>query len=561
MQSLSFVERVLFYLFVALLASSAAFIVGRANASFLVDIPREGGSITEGIIGTPRFINPLLAASDADRDLSILVYSGLMRATPEGTLIPDLAERYTVSDDGLTYTFTLRDNLRFHDGSPVTAEDVVFTVALAHNPDVKSPRRANWEGVRVEALDNRTVRFTLGETYQPFLENTTLGILPKHIWEETTPDQLPFSTFNAEPIGSGPYQVAGFNRNTSGVPTRYDLTAWSGYALGKPYVTDISFRFYTNEDDLFDAFEKGDISQMSAITPNHALQLEADGYSVKTFPLPRVFGVFFNHNQAPVFTNIEVRKALSVAAPRADIVRTVLLGYGVPATTPIPPGLLASGTPGDTPSEEERIKEAQAILERNGWTFDEEARLYVQKTKNETTALQFTLATANTPDLKETAELLQDAWQKVGAQVDVEFFDTGSLNNDIIRPREYQALLFGQIIGRDLDPFPFWHSSQRNDPGLNIALYTNITTDEILENIRVTFARERLAELYEAFISEIAGDAPAVFVYTPDFIYAVDPNLKGLLLGTVTTPSERFIDIHRWYFHTDSVWPVFAHQN
>ncbi|MCI0619743.1 ABC transporter substrate-binding protein [Candidatus Wolfebacteria bacterium] len=548
------------YVFITLLIGSSLIMLGKVNAALLVEVPRHGGSITEGIIGAPRFINPLLAASDADRDLTQLVYSGLLHATPDGRLVPDLAERYSISEDGLVYTFTLRDNLRFHDGMSVTAEDVLFTVTLAQNPDVKSPKRANWEGVHVDAPDTQTVVFTLAEAYQPFLENTTLGILPKHIWEKTTPEQLPFNTFNADPVGSGPYRVTDFVRDDAGVPTRYELTAFDDHALGRPYITDLTFRFYTNEDDLFSALETGEVEHVSAITPENARALGDKGQRVETFPLPRVFGVFFNQNQAPVFTNIEVRKALAVAVPREKIVRDVLLGYGVPANGPIPPGLVTVDTPG-IENEEVNIAEAQAILERNGWTRDEEKGIYVKKTKNETTFLQFTITTANIPELKHTAELLQNTWGKIGTQVDIKLFETGNLNNEVIRPREYQALLFGQIIGRDLDPFPFWHSSQRNDPGLNIALYTNITTDQILEDIRTTHGEDELSRLYNEFSAEIAGDAPAAFVYTPDFIYIVNPDLKGLSLGTVTTPAERFLDITHWYFYTDLVWRPFSNYN
>lgn len=552
-RSFSFIERVLFYIFVALLVISTATLLGKLNAHLLVAVPAHGGTIDEGMIGAPRFINPLLAASDADRDLSQLIYSGLMKATPEGNLIPDLAEGYVLSEDGLVYTFTIRDDARFHDGRRVTAEDVVYTITLAQDSAVKSPRRANWEGVLVEALDEQTVQFTLSNVYEPFLENTTMGILPKHIWSATPPEQLPFNNFNVAPIGSGPYKIKDFKRNDAGVPEFYELEAFDHYTLGKPYITTLVFHFYTTEEALVEALRDGDIAQAHSLPPTIADELAVEGYTINSFPLPRVFGVFFNQNQAPVLANIEVRKALDIAVPRERIVDEVLRGYGTPITGPLPPGLRPL-TSFDLPKNP--IAEARDVLERNGWTFDDEQGVYIN---GDDEALTFSLATANTEELRHAAELIRDAWRTMGADVELTFLDTGPLNNERIRPREYDALLFGQIIGRDLDPFPFWHSSQRNDPGLNIALYANITTDAILEEIRTTFDARVLDKLYQQFEEELHGDTPAAFVYTPDFIYVTDEDIDGIELGTVTTPAERFLNVHMWHKYTDTVWPFFTH--
>lgn len=557
MQSFSFVEKVLFYTFVALLIASTIFLLGKLNSSFLVEVPAPGGGITEGVIGTPRFINPLLAISAADRDLTQIVYSGLMKATPDGTLIPDLAEGYVISDDGMTYTFTLRDNVRFHDGSAVTADDVLYTIGLAQNSSVKSPKRANWEGVLAEKVDERTIRFTLAQPYSPFLENTTMGILPQHLWEKTPPEQLPFSTHNVEPVGSGPYRVVNLKRTASGVPQYYRLVAFDHYALGKPFITDIEFRFYANEDELLKALKRGAVQNVNAISPDKAAELENNGRRIETFPLPRVFGVFFNQSEAPLFTNIEVRAALDAAVDKDRIVREVLSGHGVAIDGPIPPGLLKRARASENMPVAARIEQAKDILERNGWELGGETGIYMKETKEEDFLLSFSISTANTPELKRTAELVKENWERMGASVDLKFFDSGSLNNEVIRPRNYDALLFGQIIGRDVDPFAFWHSSQQNDPGLNIALYANITVDNLLEEIRTTFDEKALQNLYEAFAEEVTNDIPAVFIYSPDFIYVLDKDIKGAVLGTVTTPAERFLNVHEWHTRTDKVWKLF----
>ena len=549
-KSFTFVERILFYTFVTIFIGSGFVLVGTLNEKLLVEIPSRGGHVTEGIIGTPRFVNPLLVASDADRDVASLVYAGLMKATPEGTLIPELAESYTISDDGLVYTFVLREDATFHDGRPVTADDIVYTVSLAQDPTLKSPRRANWEGVLVEKVDPHTVTFTLSRAYQPFLENTTLGILPKHVWASTPIDQTSFSIFNIDPIGAGPYAVKNFKQTRAGVIEHYELTSFPQYALGEPYISRITLYFYTNEEELMKSLKNGTVSNVHDVPATFA-ETEKDTYTIMTYPLPRVFGVFFNQDEARVFTNKEVRVALDEVLNRQEIVQDVLYGYGREISGPIPPGLLATSP---AQKKETILVEAQGILERNGWEFDEEQGVYVKSD----VPLSFTLATANTPELKATAEHIQQQWGKLGAHVDISLFDPGALSNEVIRPREYEALLFGQIIGRDRDPFPFWHSSQRNDPGLNVALYTNITVDSALESIRTTFDEEERLELYDTFQEEISNDVPAAFVFTPDFIYIVDDDLNGIRLGTTITPSERFLNVHEWFINTQRVWGIFA---
>jgi len=554
--SLSFVERVILYTFVGLLFFSSIGLLAILNNKLLITVPAPGGAVVEGVVGTPRFINPVLALSDADRDLTTLLYSGLMRATPEGELIPDLAKTVSISDDGLTYTFTLKNNITFHNGELVTAADVVFTIKLAQNADVKSPKRANWEGVRVEALDKQTVQFTLAQTYAPFLENTTMGILPEHRWKDIPPEQLIFTTYNTEPVGSGPFVFVKAKRDSAGIPKEYELKRFDNYALGAPYLEIILLRFYPNEIELIRAFERGNVEHINSIGPEHLAEINTQNTIINTAPLPRIFGVFFNQDETSLFTSDVVREALTLAIDRDRLVEEVLGGYGTPTTDPLPTELSRSlfGTLTSSENTHPDYKKALALLTEAGWKQDPESGTLIQETDDETREFRFSLATSNNPELKRVAEIIQEEWAKIGIQVDLEFYEISSLNQEIIRPRNYQALLFGQIIGRDLDPFAFWHSSQREDPGLNIALYANITVDEALEEIRTTFDPDKLAKLYETFETEIQNDVPAVFLYSPEFIYLTKNNLKGIARGTITTPAERFLNAHEWHIFTQRVW-------
>lgn len=550
--NLSFIEKGIFYTFAILLVVSTVAILGTLNNKILVTVPAHGGAVTEGILGTPRFGNPILALSDADRDLTKLVYAGLLKAKPDGGFVPELAEAMpTVSEDGLTYTFTIREDAQFHDGTLVSADDIVFTITRAQNPAVESPRRASWEGVTVEKIDERTVQFTLPQAYGLFLENTTLGILPAHLWEHVPPEQMVFSERNIEPIGAGPFRIKNTVRTDDGIVSGYTLSAFKRYVLGTPYLKEIRLVFYTNEEALFETFRDGNVDNVHGLSQNRLTELE-NGFVSHTYPLPRIFGVFFNQSRNDIFTNREVRVALNDAVDRHALVDTVLDGFGQPVASPLPPGLMTTQL--DQIETVSNLENAVAILEENGWGKND-AGIYENEDGQE---LSFTLTTANVPELAKTAEMLKEMWENLGVRVTVALYDVGQLTSDVIRPREYDALLFGQIVGRDRDLFPFWHSSQRNDPGLNVALYANITTDAILENIRTSQSEAERTDFFEELESEIASDVPATFLFAPHFTYLTRENLEGVNLGVVVTPADRFLNVHEWYVDTNRVWEAFA---
>ncbi len=544
-------ERVLVGILLLLFVLGGLLLLGQVSRAFLIQVPAPGGSVSEGIIGSPRFINPLLATSDADIDLSLLIYSGLMKATPAGGLVPDLAESYTISPDELIYSFNIRKDIYFHDGTQLTANDVRFTVERAQDSLLKSPKRASWDGVSVEVINDHEIIFRLSQPYAPFLENTTMGILPENIWGSIDVDQFPFSQKNIEPIGSGPFKVVGLERNSVGVPDKYVLKAFSGYSLGRPYISKLIIRFYTNEAELLSAYRRREIEAASSISPHSLNSIKAK--RIENIPLPRIFAVFFNQNRAGIFTRKEVREALNLALDKEIIVEEVLASYGSPLESPLPPGILPDSEEEqeNTASTTERIIK---ILERGDWEKNENG---IWEHSDEG-PLAFSLATSNTVELKAAAELIEESWEKIGADVNLQIFEPGILNQNVIRPREYDALLFGEIIGRELDLFAFWHSSQRNDPGLNIALYANITTDKLLEDARTTLDRDERIKLFTEFEEEIQKDTPAVFVYAPDFIYVVPKRIKGLELGTVVVPGERFLNVHEWFIETNYVWSIFT---
>ncbi len=538
-------DRVIFYTLATLVAAASLLGLYALEQSILVEVPAYGGTLVEGEIGSPQFINPLLAISDADRDLSSLVYAGLMGLSGTGSLVPVLASGYTLSPDGKTYTFTLRDNAKFIDGTPVTAQDVVFTVRKAQDSGLKSPEYANWSGVGVSTVDAHTVRFVLQKPYAPFLGLTTLGILPSRLWQNISNEEFPFSTLETNPIGAGPFTVTDISRDASGLIKGVTLAKNPQYVLGRPYLDGIRFNFYARAEDLATAVRNGSVESAYGVSVKGAL----------TAPYARVFGVFWNPSEAQVYTRAEVRKALSLALNRQDIVDTVLGGYATPIMGPVPPGENVRQFP--VPEPKDPIAAAAQVMQSAGWTYDGNARAW-KNAGAKLTLDHITIRTSNVPELKNVASAVKKDWEAFGVRVDIELYEPGDLSQNVIRPRKYEALLYGMVIGRDQDLYAFWDSQERNDPGLNIALYTNKSVDALLEDARSsTSAAARTADL-QKIEDAVAADYPAAFIYAPDFTYAVPADLHGVVFPQIITPADRFATVASWYRSTDAVWPFLA---
>jgi peptide/nickel transport system substrate-binding protein len=553
--SLSPFERVAFGVLLVLFVGSALAILGHANRAIMVEVPASGGTLAEGIVGTPRFINPLLAISDADKDLSSLVYSGLMRIDGAGHIIPDLAESYSISDDGLTYTVVIRKDAKFQDGQPVTADDVVYTVTLADDPAIKSPLRANWDGVTVAKVDTNRVTFTLKQAYEPFLENLTLGILPEHLWKSVDENEFPFSELNIRPIGSGPYKVSDVSQNGAGIPTSYALTPFRGSTSGSPFIASMVFRFYADEAALIHAYNTGAVDSIGGISPDNLPTItRKDGIITKS-PLPRVFGIFFNQNQNAIFADANVRAALDIAVDKQKIVNQVLGGYGTPIDSPFPPGTLSGIALPINPAGSKDA--ALALLAKSGWSYSTTTGKLTKGTGAKATQMAFSIDAPDTPELKQAAESAANDFTNLGIDVSVKVFEPGDLSQNVIRPRDYEALFFGEVVGREYDLFAFWDSSQRIDPGLNIALYANISGDKMLENARAATNTADRDDYYRQFDQLFRTETPAVLIYAPEYVYIIPKSLQGRVDSTITAPSDRFNGIASWYIDTEWIWPIF----
>ncbi len=575
-RSFSKKSRSIFIVSVLVALISFIAILSRINEHFLVEIPADGGSVTEGIVGSPTFVNPVLALSDADKDLTAIVYSGLMRRGSDGSFIPDLADSYTVSPDGMTYTFILKDDIVFHDGTPVTADDVLFTINTLKDPLIKSPHKVQWDGVTVDKKDDRTVVFTLKQPYVSFMDNTIIGILPMHIWKNVSATEFSLSGLNQKAVGSGPYQIDSISKNKDGIPEVYTLKRFDKFVLGMPHIKWLTLVSYANEKDLIKALLSHNIDQASSLSPENAKSIEYAGYTIHTTTLPRMFGLFFNSSQNKIFADQSVIRAFDKALDRQALVDTVLSGYGTVIDNPIPESLLPGSTEG---ASNVSVDQANQILDTAGWKLGADGvrtkgttttatvtkkvgkKTVTQKVtvagKGPATRLSFTIITGDDPELTDAANLIKEQLGAIGAEITIRTYETGPLGG-LIRSRNYEALFFGQVVNQESDLFAFWHSSQRNDPGLNIALYSNPKVDAILESAQKTPNRADRIKKYADFANEFDRDLPALFIYSPKYLYATKGTMNHLTLGTIVIPSDRFASIYTWYADTDHVWKIFT---
>jgi len=547
---LSFREKLIVFMLVSIITASFVF-WGRVIYHGLTDpIPKFGGEYTEGIVGQPIYINPLFSqASDADSDLVSLIYSGLFKYDKIGKLQNDLAQRYEVSDDKKVYTVFIRDEAKWHDGRDLSVDDIIFTLNIIQDPAYKSPLRQNWQGVSFSAVDGNAIRFELKNPYFGFLENLTFGILPKHIWQSTPSERFSLAEKNLMPIGSGPYMFVDFQKDSNGNIITYKLAAFKDYYEGSPYISKINFNFYPNEDSLVAAFKKKEVAGIGNISPEKLeVAQSSKNIEIKKLIVPRYFALFINQTKNVALAYGEVRKALSVGVNRQEIIDKVLGGNGIPLYSPLFPQM--SGYVNFSEEYGYDQEKSKRILEEAGWKNNDENGIR----EKDGVKLEFEIVTTDWPELVESAEILKEQWAMIGIKVDVKILSVSDFQQNYIRTREYESLLFGQALNFNPDLYSYWHSSNKRDPGLNLSLFEDKRADELLESIRQEADEGKRSEAYNEFVGLLKDKNPAIFLYSQYYLYPISKSVKGMEMQNINAPFWRFADVNKWYVKTSRVW-------
>lgn len=514
-------------------------------------VPQSGGSYVEAAVGQPRHINPILAgANDLDLDITNLVYSSLFQLNSNFELTPDLASGYTISDNQLEYTITLRNDVVWHDGTPFTADDVIFTIRSIQTSDYGSPLETSFQGVSVEKIDDYTVVFKLGQPYAPFLTNLTVGIAPKHVWESIPPKNAALAEQMLKPVGTGPFKFAEIiTRRKTGEVTNFRLVRNEQYYGQHPYLDEFTFLFFPTHEEAVRALlaNKADgvgflpLSLAGDVTSRASLE-------VRKLLLPQYFGLFLNEVKNELLSDAGIRSALALAVDREIIVEEALQGNAVPLHVPIPNGQFDFGDTFGEPKFDPEV--AKQNLDEANWK-DTNGDGVREKDGKE---LRVTITTTDWPEYVRTAELIKEQWEAIGVGVEVQSYGAGIIQQTVVGPRDYQILLYGEILASDPDPYPFWHSTQTRSPGLNLALFKDEQVDKLLEEARKTTNRDERKQKYIEFQQRFLDLNPAIVLYQPYYLFAQSDDVRGLTMERVSLPVGRFNEVENWHVNVKRVW-------
>ncbi|HEY4523256.1 MAG TPA: peptide ABC transporter substrate-binding protein [Candidatus Paceibacterota bacterium] len=503
-------------------------------ASFIdkktVLLPAMGGTYREGMLTQPVYINPVISnGNEADKDIIALTYS----------TVADLAEKITVADNNQVWTVRIKDNVYWHDGTRLTADDIVFTIQSIQNPEANSPLSAAWQGVTPERVSELELTLTTGAPYAFFDENLkSFYVVPKHIFSQVPVANWRQSDYNLEPIGSGPYKVASFKKEKNGFISEYYLVKNDRYFKEKPFINNITFIFFANPDDELEAFNIARIDALSGINPLLVKNIKRP-HKIVDLRLPRYYAVFLNQNSNDLLKNRAVRLALDYATDKKDIIKNVFFGSAslIDEPTPYMPQATSSDPTSYDPGEAMKILDASKLRKGTDGFFGE-IKLVIPQ-------IEF---------LTKTAGILKSNWEAIGIKTTLITLDIPTISNEVIKNRNYDAILFGNAFATNPDMFSFWHSSERFYPGLNLSLYNNKDADKLIESVRKDFDSSSRAKKLADFTALIRADTPAVFLYSPNYLYLMNNNIRGFNEAIINTPSSRFHDVTSWYIKTKRVF-------
>ena len=587
------------------IALTAVIWLGATIKSHLVFGPKNGGEYSEAVVGQPKYINPVFSSgNEVDANLTPLVYSGLFRYSTTGKLMPDLASGYTVSTDQKTYTISLRQDVRWSDGEKFNANDVLLTFETIQNAEVGSPLYSAFQGVTVEKLDDFRVKFSLKEPFAPFLNTLTTGIIAEHIWGDIAPANMRLAKNNLQPVGTGPWKFEKMVKDDTGVIQSYTIASNPRYHKKSPYIQTAIFKFYNDYEQALEALRGKTVLAVSFLPNNLKDKITGNNLINHPLSLPQYTALFLNDSAEPLLKDANLRQALAMAIDKNQVVTQALGGNGIAIDSPILPGQLgyypeikkivfdASGAGAlldknwtrIQPEEYFEIENAALLknhqaeidaIQKNPSSTPEMAstsiknirqtvadsvraemttgQSYYRKNK-EGKILSLTITTADTSEYQKAAETIAKSWRALGIKVTIIANAARQINRGAIKDRDYAVLLYGELVGADPDIYPFWHSSQTEYPGLNLAKYASRTADKLLEDARATTVSAEREKLYKQFQDVLAKDLPAIFIYTPYYNFIVNREVKGITIKNILTPADRYTNLTDWYIKSTWDW-------
>lgn len=519
--------------------------------------PSSGGTYTEGVVGSISRLNPLLAIyNPVDRDISQLLFSSLIHFDSKGLPQPELAESWGISRNGKIYNFSLRKDAVWHDGTPVTSEDIAFTIDLLRSeefptwPDLKT----FWEGAEVQVLDDHNLQFRLPEPFSPFLDYLNFGILPSHILSDLSPNEIVDADFNIYPIGSGPYQLNEL-LTENGKITGVSLKRFPDYFGKKAYLEEFIFKYYETDRQVWEAYLAGEVQGIGEITQEILPQaLKDPNLNLYTGRLPKLSIIFLNleNPEVPFFKEIEIRRAMLTSLNRQGMINNFLNGQAVIANGPIFPKTWAYYD--NLQSTQYDPQHATEVVKELGYTFPAEGgdtRVKKGEEEEEEIRLEFTLLYPDDEQHAALAQAAQEDWAKIGIDVTLEPVPYNELISEHLDTRLYEAALVDINLTRtpDPDPYPFWHQTQTTG-GQNYAMWNDRQASEYIEQARIISDPVERTRLYRNFQVRFVDQMPALPLFYPMYTYGVSSDVKGVRIGPLFEPADRLVTISDWYLYS-----------
>jgi peptide/nickel transport system substrate-binding protein len=512
--------------------------------------PTAGGILTEGVLGTFTTANPLYAVGPVDASVSRLVFAALLKQNGQNQLINDMAFEVQSDERNVQHTVVLREDIYWHDGKKVTADDVVFTYKLIQNPDAKSPLRANWVNVGIEKIDDRSVRFTLPHPLASFPHLLTNGVLPQHILGSVPPSQLRTADFNTtSPIGSGPFKWDSIQISGQTPETREEqigLSAFEGYHDGKPDLSRVIIKAIHTPERLRSQFNDRQVDTMVGLEKITDEIRAANTISEYEIPVNGQVMIFLKTSN-DVLKDKVVRQAITKATNRDEILRG--LGYAaISANGPLLKSHL--GYQADLKQLAYNLTEANALLDQNGWVKNEKGIR-----QKDGLPLVFQLYSRNNSEYAFITQTLQRQWREAGIEIEVVLQEDTDLQSTLAL-HSYDALLYGITVGPDPDVYAYWHSSQadvRASNRLNFSEFKSKTADIALESGRTRADAGLRAAKYRPFIQAWQDESPAIALYQPRFLYVSRGKIYGLNVKVVNSAPDRYANVQHWRVRTERV--------
>jgi peptide/nickel transport system substrate-binding protein len=524
------------------LAVASLMLVGIALQSQQLDnaykkaSPKQGGVYTEGIVGELTNLNPIFASGNVNQAASRLMFGSLFEYDRSGHLKPDLAESIDLDKNGTKYTVKLREDVLWHDGDVLDAQDVVYTFQTIQDPATRSSLQESWKDIKIESPEKFVVTFELPNKFAPFEYSLTTGIIPKHKLKDLRPDELRTSAFNQAPIGSGPFKFRNLDAGTGAL----EMVNNTDYYKNGPYLNRFVIQTFKDKQMLVKALNDGELSGAADIKPG--LVTREKKYQKYTMLMTNSVFSFFNNKRAPL-NDKAVRSALVSSIDRKKLIKQAEVD-GSQSKSPLLVEQIGFNTKLQQPDID--IAKARKILDDAGWKASKDDDI---RTKDKQ-RLEFTLTSQAADEFPAVAAYLKTAWKQIGVDVNVQLVSLDSLRKDNIIPHDYDALLFGVALGSDPDVFAYWHSSQTGEGGFNLSEYESKVADESLESGRTRLDERLRAAKYKTFTEEWLKDNPAAALYRTSLIYFQDKNVIGSRSRRLIDPADRFNDVENWAVNT-----------